>query len=71
MELLEHAAERDGREILSGCRYRHLKKVFNDIDKLEKTKIQVNEYVRYTELFPVFLLWAAVFYLAQLVLSQT
>lgn len=37
-----------------------LKKVFNDIDRLEKTKIDVNQYTKYAELYEPWLLWGVV-----------
>lgn len=38
--------------------------VFTDIDRLEKTKIDVNKYTRFTELFKDYLVWALWLYLA-------
>ena len=34
-----------------------LKSVFRDIDQLEKTKIETNQWTKYEELFPKYLLW--------------
>lgn len=48
-----------------------LRKVFQDIDSLEKTKIDVNKFTNYTEKFPVFLFWGVVLYLAGLLLGRT
>lgn len=48
-----------------------LQKVFNDIDTLEKTKIDVNKFTNYTEKFPPFLIWALVLYLAGLLLGRS
>ena len=48
-----------------------LTKVFKDIDRLEKSKIDVNEYTRYAELFPPYLQWAVVLAIGSLALGQT
>lgn len=45
--------------------------VFADIDSLEKTKIDVNKYTRYTELFKSYLMWSLWLYLAAWLLSVT
>lgn len=43
--------------------------VFNDIDRLEKTKVDVNKYTNYTEKFPPYLRWGLLFYLVGSVLG--
>lgn len=48
-----------------------LKKVFTDIDNLEKTKIDVNKFTNYTEKFPPYLAWGLALYLAGLALGKT
>jgi Ca-activated chloride channel family protein len=48
-----------------------LRKVFNDIDRLEKTKIDVNQYTKYAELFPPWVEWATGLAIAALLLAQT
>lgn len=48
-----------------------LKKVFSDIDRLEKTKIDVNKFTNYTEKFPPYLVWALVLYLTGLLLGRS
>lgn len=45
--------------------------VFSEIDKLEKTKIDVNKYTRYTELFKNYLLPALMIYLFGIFLSHS
>jgi Ca-activated chloride channel homolog len=71
MELLEFAAKETGAKSYRAVDTDALKNVFSDIDKLEKTKIQMNEYVRYTELFPHWLKWSVILYILQFILSQT
>lgn len=48
-----------------------LGQVYAEIDLLEKTKINVNEYVQYEELFFKFLLIGMMLVLAEIILSQT
>jgi Ca-activated chloride channel homolog len=48
-----------------------IKKVFDDIDSLEKTKIEVNEYTKYEELYERWLKWSVGLLLAGLLLGQT
>lgn len=45
--------------------------VFNEIDRLEKTKIDINKYVRYEEIFKDFLLPAILCYLLSVFLAHT
>ncbi|NQZ01042.1 MAG: VWA domain-containing protein [Bdellovibrionales bacterium] len=48
-----------------------LKEVFDEINQLEKTKIEVNSYTKYAELFPGWLKFAALAYVVSLILGQT
>ena len=48
-----------------------LRKVFKDVDKLEKTKIDVSQYTKYAELFPPWLTAAVWLAIAGLFLGQT
>jgi Ca-activated chloride channel family protein len=48
-----------------------LVKVYEEIDQLEKTKIEQKQYVRYTELAPYFMAVALGLLLAEVVLSRT
>ena len=48
-----------------------LAKVYEEIDELEKTKIEQKEYVRYTELAPYFMMAALGLLLAESLLSRT
>ncbi len=69
MDLLDYVAKETGGKSYRATDTDALKKVFKEIDKLEKTKIQTNQYVRYSELFPGWLTMAELFYFLQLVLS--
>jgi Ca-activated chloride channel family protein len=48
-----------------------LRNVFNDIDRLEKTKIDVNQYTKYEELFPPWVKWAFGLFIGSVFLGQT
>ncbi|MDZ4676388.1 MAG: VWA domain-containing protein [Oligoflexia bacterium] len=70
-ELLQRIADETGAKYYRAGDTDTLKKVFSNIDTLEKIKIQVNEYVKYTELFTKWLYWAFVLYLLQFFLTRT
>jgi len=48
-----------------------LEKIYDDIDKLEKTTVSVKKYQQYRDLFPLCLMSGAGLLLAQILLSQT
>jgi len=48
-----------------------LEKIYNEIGELEKTKIEVKEFTRYTELFVNFLLIALGVLLLEIILANT
>lgn len=48
-----------------------LKKVFADIDRLEKTKIDVNQYTKYAELYESWLSWGVALFLMSWLLQVT
>lgn len=48
-----------------------LQKVFADIDRLEKTKIEVSKFTRYTELYQKYLEWAFYLLIASVLLRLT
>ncbi len=55
--LLRKIAERTGGKFFKATDRRGLQAVFHEIDRLEKTPLQVKRYVRYREAFPP-LVWA-------------
>lgn len=70
-DLLSRMAKDTGGKYFRASREDSLSGVFNDIDRLEKTKIDVNKYTRYTELFPPYVGTAIVLLLLAWLLSQT
>lgn len=70
-ELLSRLANDTGGKFWSVSRERGLEEVFNTIDRLEKTKIDVNKYTRYEELYRPWLEWAVGLYLLGVILGMT
>lgn len=70
-DLLGRMASQTGGKYFRASKEDSLAGVFNEIDRLEKTKIDVNKYTRYTELFPRYLVAALISYLVALFLSHT
>ncbi len=70
-ELLGKFASETGGRYYRATDAKGLEEVFRAIDRLEKSRIDVNEYTSYTELFPVYLKWAIGLLVFALILSQT
>jgi len=71
VKLLKRLALQTGGKFYRAINSNALKEVFSDINELEKTKIEVNQYTRYAELFPPYLEWAFWLYLLHLLLAKT
>jgi Ca-activated chloride channel family protein len=70
-ELLGRMAKETGGKYYRASREDSLGGIFNEIDQLEKTKIDVNKFTRYSELFKMFLWPALVTYLLGIFLGHT
>lgn len=70
-DLLARMASQTGGKYFRASKEDSLSGVFNEIDRLEKTKIDVNKYTRYTELFQTYLLPAILLYILGIFLSHT
>lgn len=70
-KLLGQLAEETGGKYFRATETRALQEVFKQIDRLEKTKIDVNRYTKYAEVFQDYLKWALLFYLFGFILSRT
>lgn len=70
-ELLGKMASETGGKYYRATDTQGLNKVFDDIDRLEKTKIDLNQYTKYAELFPPYLSWAVGLAIFSLFLQQT
>lgn len=70
-DLLSRMASDTGGKFFRASKENSLVSVFNEIDSLEKTKIDVNKFTNYTEKFPPYLKWALAIYLLGLFLGRT
>lgn len=70
-DLLGTMAKRSGGKYFRASREDSLTGVFEEIDRLEKTKVDVNKYTRWSELFQNYLKWGLFFYLLGAVLGAT
>jgi len=70
-KLLQQMADDTGGKYYRASEESGLKKVFDEINQLETTKIDINKYTRYTELFENWLLLAIVLYSSGSVLGFT
>lgn len=70
-ELLTRMAEETGGKYWRANTTNELKAVFDAISGLEKTKVELNQYTKYAELFPPYLEWSMLLYLASVFLSRT
>ncbi len=70
-ELLGRLASETGGKYYRASSTGALQKVFQDIDRLEKSKIDVNKFTRYNELYQNFLKWAVYLLIAAIFLKLT
>ena len=70
-ELLQKIASMTGGRYFRATDTKALERIFQEIGELEKTKIEVKYYVRYKELFLVFLFPALAVLVLELVLANT
>lgn len=70
-ELLGNLATSTGGKFWRAVNSNALKEVFEEINRLEKTKIDITKYTRYTELFPPYLQIATILYLLSFVFAKT
>lgn len=70
-DLLSKMASQTGGKYFRATREDSLKGVFENINKLEKTKTDVNKYTKYTEQFPKYLLIGIIFYTLSWFLQST
>lgn len=68
-QLLTKMAEDTGGKFYRATTSNSLRGVFSDINRLEKSKIEVNKYTEYEELFQFFIEWAFIFLLISFVLG--
>ncbi len=69
--LLQKMATDTGGKYFRASREDSLQGVFNEINSLEKTQIDVNKFTRYTEEFPIYLWPSILCYLLSIILANT
>jgi Ca-activated chloride channel family protein len=70
-EILTAIADQTGGKYFRATNKDELKNIYEEIDKLERTKINVKEFTRYSELFSFFLIAALVAFIIELILGNT
>ncbi len=68
-ELLNKMADDTGGKYWRATSYNGMKEIFQEIDRLEKTSIEVNKYTRYTELYQEWLRLGLLLYVLSLILG--
>ena len=70
-ETLTKVAEMTGGRYFRADSTTALRKIYDEIDQLEKTEVEVNQYQRYQEMFPYFALGGLAILLLEIILSNT
>lgn len=70
-DTLQQIANRTGGSYFRATDTDRLRQIYEQIDRLEKTEVEVKKYQRYQELFPLVVLPGLVVLLLELILSQT
>lgn len=70
-ELLTKIAQKTGGRYYRATDTQELYKIYHEIDQLEKTEIEMNEFYRYKELFPLFILLALLLLGVEVTLQHT
>jgi Ca-activated chloride channel homolog len=70
-EMLTKVAEMTGGKYFRADNSVNFRKIYDEIDKLEKTEIEINKYQRFRELYPFFILAGLVILLLEVILSNT
>ncbi|TKJ42346.1 aerotolerance regulator BatA [candidate division LCP-89 bacterium B3_LCP] len=70
-ELLRQIADQTGGKYFRATDAQALRRVYTEIDKLEKSKIRVHQYRQKAELFASYIGWAVLFLLIEIILSAT
>lgn len=69
--LLQHIADETGGKYYRATSNEKLQQIYDEIDKLERSKIEINEFKRVKEEFFPFVLWAIVLLFIDFILRQT
>jgi Ca-activated chloride channel family protein len=70
-DILTTIAQNTGGKYFRATNEKKLEEIFNEIDEMEKTKIEVKEYTRYAELFHWFVIPALILFMIEILLANT
>jgi Ca-activated chloride channel family protein len=70
-KLLQNIATQTGGKYFRATDNRSLEKIYSDINKLEKSKVEISTYHRYTEKFYPFIFAAMALLLIEIILRYT
>jgi Ca-activated chloride channel homolog len=70
-EMLTKVAEMTGGKYFRAENTAGLRKIYDEIDKLEKTEVEINKYQRFRELYPYFVLAGLAILLLEIILGNT
>jgi Ca-activated chloride channel family protein len=70
-DTLQKIADKTGGKYYRADNAEKFKKIYDEIDKLEKTEASVKKYTQFTELFPWFVAAGLAILLVEFVLAQT
>jgi len=70
-EMLTKVAKMTGGKYFRADNAANFRKIYDEIDQLEKTEVEINKYQRFRELYPFFVLSGLVILLLEIILSNT
>jgi Ca-activated chloride channel family protein len=69
-ELLREISSMTGAKYFRAENAEALTKIYDEIDKMEKSKVEVNDYISYEELYLGWLIWGLILLIAELFVSR-
>ncbi|MCX6826258.1 MAG: VWA domain-containing protein [candidate division Zixibacteria bacterium] len=70
-EVLKEIAAKTGGRYFRARSEQELEQIYDEIDRLEKTKIKVSQYTQYKELFPSFVYFGLAFLILEILMGQS
>ena len=69
-DLLREISSMTGAKYFRAENAEALTKIYDEIDKMEKSKVEVNDYISYEELYLGWLIWGLILLIAELFVSR-
>ncbi len=69
--LLQEIAQTTGGKYFRATHNKKLRRIYEEIDKLEKTKLEIKKYHQYSEEYKGFALWGVIFFALELLMRYT